>query len=48
LDVIDSPSRAPARALYEREGYVEAGRENLGPLRWAFGFRSSTKMLHTL
>lgn len=43
LDVIDTNPRA--RALYEREGFKSVGRENLGPLSWVFGFRSSTKMV---
>ena len=42
LDVIDSNPRA--RALYEREGFVEIGTENLGPFRHIFGFEHSTKM----
>jgi len=46
LDVIDSNPRA--RALYEREGFVPMGEEDLGPLRHIFGFQSSTKMLCTL
>ncbi len=43
LDVIDSNPRA--RALYERQGFEAIGTEHLGPLRWVFGFKSSTKML---
>ena len=43
LDVIDSNPRA--RALYERQGFEPMGTEQLGPLRWVFGFKSSTKML---
>lgn len=46
LDVIDSNPRA--RALYEREGFVVTGTENLGPLALIFGFRSSAKMLYQL
>lgn len=42
LDVIDSNPRA--RALYERKGFVAAGTETLGPLKYIFGFESSTKM----
>ncbi len=43
LDVIDSNPRA--RALYERQGFVADGEEELGPLRHLFGFRRSTKMV---
>jgi len=43
LDVIDTNPRA--RGLYERRGFEAIGTENLGPLRWVFGFKSSTKML---
>ena len=43
LDVIDSNPRA--RALYERQGFEPMGTEQLGPLRWVFGFKSSTRML---
>lgn len=46
LDVIDTNPRA--RALYEREGFEAVGTETLGPLRWVFGFRSSTRMLFRL
>lgn len=42
LDVIDTNPRA--RALYLREGFVAGEVEHLGPLRWLFGFSSSTKM----
>lgn len=43
LDVIDSNPRA--RALYTRLGFRAVGTETLGPLRWVFGFESSTRML---
>lgn len=43
LDVIDTNPRA--RALYARQGFEATGTEQLGPLRWIFGFRSSTKMI---
>ena len=43
LDVIDANPRA--RALYERQGFEAIGTDHLGPLRWIFGFRSSTKMI---
>ena len=46
LDVIDTNPRA--RALYERQGFEQIASENLGPLRWIFGFRSSAKMLYRL
>lgn len=46
LDVIDSNPRA--RALYERQGFVPAGTETLGPMKYIFGFESSTKMLCSL
>lgn len=46
LDVIDTNPRA--RALYERRGFEAVGREDLGPLRWIFGFRSATQMRSTL
>lgn len=42
LDVIDTNPRA--KALYERQGFVDQGQEHIGPLRWIFGFRSATKM----
>lgn len=42
LDVIDTNPRA--RALYERKGFVAVGEEQLGPLRWLFGFRFATRM----
>ncbi len=43
LDVISTNPRA--RALYEREGFIAIGHENLGLFRFIFGFRSATKML---
>lgn len=43
LDVIDSNPRA--RALYEREGFVPGGEQQLGPLRHVFGFESATTMI---
>lgn len=43
LDVIDTNPRA--KALYLRKGFEVIGTENIGPLRWIFGFRISTKML---
>ncbi len=43
LDVINTNPRA--RALYEREGFMAIGQEDLGPFRHVFGFRSSTKMV---
>ena len=45
LDVIDSNPRA--RALYERQGFVPIGTQALGPMKWIFGFSSSTKMRWT-
>ncbi|MDQ2093546.1 GNAT family N-acetyltransferase [Rhodalgimonas zhirmunskyi] len=42
LDVIDTNPRA--QALYERKGFVATGREDTGPFRWLFGFRSATRM----
>lgn len=46
LDVIDSNPRA--RALYEREGFVAVGRDDLGLLRHVFGFASATTMVRDL
>lgn len=43
LDVINSNPRA--RALYERQGFRPGETETLGPLKYIFGFDSSTKML---
>ena len=43
LDVIDSNPRA--RALYQREGFVEEGDTNMGPLQSVFGFRSAKRMV---
>jgi len=42
LDVIDTNPRA--RALYEREGFVEKSVESLGPLSPVFGFSTATQM----
>ncbi|WP_299673066.1 GNAT family N-acetyltransferase [uncultured Roseobacter sp.] len=42
LDVIDTNPRA--RALYEREGFLENAVTRLGPLRVIFGFSSATEM----
>ena len=46
LDVIDTNPRA--KALYKREGFVEIDTQQLGPLRWVFGFASATTMVRTL
>lgn len=46
LDVIDNNPRA--RALYEREGYVAGGVQQIGVLRFVFGFRSATTMVKRL
>lgn len=46
LDVIDSNWRA--RALYERHGFMAAGRQRLGVLRHLFGFDASTTMVRPL
>ncbi|WP_050528065.1 GNAT family N-acetyltransferase [Pseudorhodobacter aquimaris] len=43
LDVIDSNPRA--RALYERLGFVAEHTDQLGPLRYIFGFAASTSMI---
>lgn len=43
LDVIDSNPRA--QALYSRQGFKAVGQDHIGPLRYIFGFQSSTKML---
>ena len=43
LDVIDTNPRA--KALYERVGFKATGVEQLGPLRYVFGFSSATKMV---
>lgn len=45
LDVIDINPRA--RALYERQGFVATGTEDIGPLRHLFGFSRSTTMIWT-
>ncbi|GFE65048.1 GNAT family N-acetyltransferase [Litoreibacter roseus] len=46
LDVIDSNQRA--RALYERQGFVDSGRIEMGLLRYVFGFSGATTMVRTL
>lgn len=46
LDVIDTNLRA--RALYERQGFRAGAVSQLGPLRYLFGFRSSTTMTYTV
>jgi ribosomal protein S18 acetylase RimI-like enzyme len=46
LDVIDINPRA--QALYLREGFMAGKVEHLGPLRWLFGFSSSTRMTWTV
>ena len=46
LDVIQDNWRA--RALYERQGFRAVRTENLGPLRFLFGFASSTTMVRPL
>ncbi len=43
LDVIDTNPRA--RALYERKGFEAQEAEQLGPLKWVFGFAASTPMI---
>ncbi|QCO56266.1 GNAT family N-acetyltransferase [Pseudorhodobacter turbinis] len=43
LDVIDRNPRA--RALYERFGFVAEQTDQLGPLRYIFGFAASTSMI---
>lgn len=45
LDVIDSNFRA--KALYARQGYVIEKTEDIGVLRYAFGFQSSSTMVKT-
>ncbi|AUQ52399.1 putative acetyltransferase (plasmid) [Phaeobacter inhibens] len=46
LDVIDSNPRA--RALYEREGFIEQSVTSLGPLNLLFGFSSATEMVKSI
>lgn len=46
LDVIDSNTRA--RALYERQGYVQTGEQSLGFLKHIFGFERAATMVKTL
>ena len=43
LDVVDTNPRA--RALYERRGFVARETTGIGPLRYIFGFRTSTMMI---
>jgi GNAT superfamily N-acetyltransferase len=42
LDVIDSNPRA--KALYERKGFIEGQTNELGPLKYIFGFKTATTM----
>ncbi|WP_333817319.1 GNAT family N-acetyltransferase [Tabrizicola sp.] len=46
LDVVENNFRA--RALYERQGFRAVRTEELGPLRFLFGFASSTVMVRSL
>lgn len=46
LDVIDTNPRA--QALYERVGYGVTKQENLGPLRYLFGFKTAYRMVKVL
>ena len=46
LDVIDTNPRA--RAPYRQRGFEPMSEERLGPLKWVFGFASSTKMQRKL
>jgi ribosomal protein S18 acetylase RimI-like enzyme len=46
LDVVDDNRRA--RALYERQGFLATRTEELGLLRFLFGFASSTTMVRPL
>jgi ribosomal protein S18 acetylase RimI-like enzyme len=46
LDVIEDNFRA--RALYERQGFRAVRTEELGLLRFLFGFASSTTMVRPL
>lgn len=46
LDVIDKNDRA--KALYLRHGFTPIATTSLGPLRYIFGFKSSTTMVKTL
>ena len=43
LDVIDTNPRA--KALYLRNGFVEKGTQELGPLRHIFGFKNAARMV---
>lgn len=42
LDVIDTNPRA--EALYARQGFEPVSREETGPFRWIFGFKSALRM----
>jgi ribosomal protein S18 acetylase RimI-like enzyme len=46
LDVVDTNPRA--RALYEREGFVEVRTAEMGLLRHVFGFARSTTMIRAV
>lgn len=46
LDVIDTNLRA--RALYERIGFVAIDTQDLGLLRYFFGFNSATTMVYSI
>ena len=46
LDVINTNPHA--RRLYEREGFVAQQTQSIGPLKWVFGFGSSTTMLYEI
>lgn len=46
LDVIDTNPRA--KALYERNGFIEQKTEKLGPFSFLFGFSASTTMKYTI
>ena len=46
LDVIDTNPRA--RALYLKEGFKEVKTTGIGPLRYVFGFSSSTTMVRDI
>lgn len=43
LDVVDTNPRA--KALYKRQGFVSQSTSSIGPLRYIFGFRSTTTMV---
>jgi ribosomal protein S18 acetylase RimI-like enzyme len=46
LDVIDTNPRA--KALYLRLGFKEVGEQLTGPLRYVFGFKSTTTMVREI